>query len=145
MPHLTLQLSPDGPLVDLLVGVSRARADALTRQKLAIPTPVQIRAVIDTGASSSCVDAGILSSLHLTPTGSTPIHTPSTGGTPHTASQYDVSLTLLHPKLNLTFQTVPVVETHLSFQGVQALIGRDVLLNCLFLYDGQANHFSLAF
>jgi hypothetical protein len=145
MPHLTQQIAPDGPLVDLLVGVSHPRAQALVRQKQPIPNPVQIRALIDTGASCSCVDAQVLSSLRLMPTGSTPIHTPPTKDTPHSASQYDVSLTLLHPKLHLTFQAVPVLETHLSFQGIQALIGRDVLGNCLFVYDGEAGHFSLAF
>ena len=60
-------------------------------------------------------------------------------------SQYDVSLTLLHPKLSLNFGAVAVIGSQLSPQGIQALIGRDVLKNCLFVYDGQAGIFSLAF
>lgn len=73
------------------------------------------------------------------------MHTPSTGYQPHTTHQYDVSLVLLHPKLNLTLQTVPVAATHLAIQGIQGLIGRDVLKNCLFIYDGQVGLFTLAF
>ena len=63
----------------------------------------------------------------------------------HSANTYDVSLMLLHPKLTLTLGNVPVGESQLSVQGIQALIGRDVLQNCLFVYDGQSGLFSLAF
>lgn len=46
---------------------------------------------------------------------------------------------------HITLPIVPVVEAHLSFQGIQALLGRDILSNCLFLYDGQSGVFTLAF
>ena len=39
----------------------------------------------------------------------------------------------------------PVMEAHLQGHGIQALIGRDVLANCLFVYDRQAGVSSLAF
>jgi hypothetical protein len=38
-----------------------------------------------------------------------------------------------------------IIESTLTMQGIQALIGRDVLANALFVYDGRANLFSLAF
>ena len=71
--------------------------------------------------------------------------TPSTGGQPHTANQYDVSLVLRHPNLSLTLWTVAMAESQLLMQGIQALIGRDVLTNCLLVYDGQVGSFTLAF
>jgi hypothetical protein len=145
MPHLALQISAGGPLIDVLVGVSVPRQKALHAAKLPIPPPVQIRALIDTGASCTCIDPSVPQRLGLAPTGAAPLHTPSTGGQPHVANQYDVSLVLLHQKLNLTLQTVPVAEAHLAIQGIQGLLGRDVLQNCLFLYDGQAGIFTLAF
>ncbi len=71
--------------------------------------------------------------------------TPSTGGLPHITGYYDVSLSLLHPKLTYTFYSVPVLESDLTGQGIGALIGRDLLAKCLLIYDGQAGTFTLAF
>ena len=145
MPHLTLQNSIGGPLIDLWIGASNARAEALTRVGKQAPAPLLIRGLIDTGASSTCIDPQILKTLELTPTGEVAIHTPSTGSAPHFAYQYDVSLTLVHPNHKLEIGTVPVIEATLSGQGIQALIGRDVLEQCLFIYDGQTGTFTLAF
>jgi hypothetical protein len=145
MPHLTLQMSAGGPLIDILVGVSVPRQAALRAAKQSIPSPVQIRALIDTGASCTCIDPSVPKQLGLAPTGVAPMHTPSTGNLPHLANQYDVSLVLIHQKLNLNLFTVPVAESQLAIQGIQGLLGRDVLQNCLFVYDGQSGMFTLAF
>ncbi len=145
MPHLTLTISPEDPLIDLAVGVSKPRADALMANSLSVPPPMRIRALIDTGASCTCVDSDVLSQLALSPTGNVQIHTPSTSGSPHSCNQYDISLMLLHPNLTLTFGVVPVIESNLISQGIQALIGRDLLTRCLFVYDGSAGAFALAF
>ncbi len=71
--------------------------------------------------------------------------TPSTGEQPHQANLYDVSLVLLHPNLSLSLNNVAVAESQLAVQGIQALIGRDVLGSCLLVYDGQSGFFTLAF
>ena len=145
MPHLTLQISPGGPIVDVLVGVSHPRQQALQRVSLQVPAAVQIRALVDTGASGTCIDPAVLTRLGLQPTGFVQIHTPSTGNQPHLASQYDVGLILLHPMLTYTIGALPVIGSALAIQGIQALIGRDVLANCLFIYDGRARIFTWAF
>ena len=51
----------------------------------------------------------------------------------------------MHPALSLSISNVAVAEAQLSIQGIQALIGRDVLKNCLLVYDGQNGTFTLAF
>jgi hypothetical protein len=71
--------------------------------------------------------------------------TPSTGAQPHYANVYDVSLILVHPALQLTMGNVAVAESELMVQGIQALIGRDVLKNCLLVYDGALGVFTLSF
>ena len=71
--------------------------------------------------------------------------TPSTGNQAHYANVYDVSLILVHPALQLTLGNVAVAESQLMVQGIQALIGRDVLKNCLLVYDGALGVFTLAF
>jgi len=145
MPHLTLQISPGGPLVDVLVTASEERREALRRVGQPIPQPIQVRALIDTGASCTCVDPAVLRGLGLTPTGSTPIHTPSTGGALHNAEQYDVCIIFRNPEISLELPTVPVVAAELQVQGIQALLGRDVLTTCLLVYNGQRGFFTLAY
>ncbi|HEX4795519.1 MAG TPA: hypothetical protein VH370_17135 [Humisphaera sp.] len=131
--------------MDVLLGVSGARAAALQAAAQPIPPAVQIRGLIDTGASGTCIDPASLKSLGLSPTGVVPILTPSTGNLPHFCNQFDVSLTLLHADHRLHFDTVAVMESNLAAQGIHALIGRDILGKCLFVYDGQAGTFTLAF
>jgi hypothetical protein len=146
MPHRTLPISLGGPLIDILVGISVHRQHALVKANQPVPQPLIVRALIDTGATCTNIDSSILSALGVTSTGQVPVHTPSTrGGQPHLACQFDVSLTFSHPKLTWHFQAVPVLESDLAHQGITALLGRDILKECLFTYDGSAGTFCLAF
>ncbi len=145
MPQLTLAIGLHGPLLDILVGVSRPRADVLTANNHPVPQPVVVQGLIDTGASCTCIDPGILQSLSLSPTGTTSTLTPSTGATPHITNQYDVSILLVHPQSTFAFHSVPIVESHLAAQGIQALIGRDILQQCVLIYNGVMNFYTLNF
>lgn len=92
------------------------------------------------------LDPCILQRLGVVSKGAVPVHTPSTDHTkPHFANQYDVSLILRHPQATRTWHALPVLEASLQHQGIQALIGRDVLNFCLFTYDGNSRMFALAF
>ena len=146
MPHLSIPFTGQGPLIDLLVGISAQRRKAMERVGQPIPAYQKARALIDTGASSTCIDPTILKPLELTATGAILIHTPSTGGTPHLCEQFDVALGIDHPtKDPMMLPTIPVIATGLAAQGIGALIGRDVLSSCLFIYDGAAASFTLAY
>jgi hypothetical protein len=131
MPVLTTALTPEGPVLTLAIGVSKPRADALLAAGLSVPPSVQIRALIDTGASSTCVPSGAIS-----------ITTLSTGSTPVTCNQYDVGVFVVHPVITLGLDTMPIIECQALGGGIQALLGRDFLALCLFVYDGQAQRFS---
>ena len=146
MPHFTLQVGPNGPLVNAFVAVSQARTAALTAVGEEIPKPAPVHSLVDTGASCSCVDPSVLEGLKLTPTGSISVNTPSTGATPHETYQYDVALVVPAPGgPPLIFQTIPVIAADLLPQGFQALIGRDILSRCFFAYNGDAGIFTLAY
>ncbi len=148
MPHFTLQIGSRGPIVMALVFVSEARQTALVAAGRAIPAPVSMQALIDTGASCTCVDFQVLAPLALSPTGSTPISTPSTGTSPHHMDQYDVGIAIpgADPGSSpLILPTVPIVACSLRPQGIDALIGRDVLGRCLLSYNGATGAFTLAF
>ena len=147
MPHLTLQfVQSRGVIVDVLLGVSSARLNALTKLHQAVPSPIRARALVDTGASGTVIDASCVKALQLSPTGVSNVRTPSTGVNPVQHFSYDVSLVLVSPVLSRTWFVVPVTESpsH-AVQGFEVLLGRDILGECLCVYDGRASVFMLAF
>jgi hypothetical protein len=146
MPHISLPIGPNGPVLDFFVGASTPRQSALRRAGLPVPSPIRVKGLIDTGASCTSIDPTVLKSLGLVATGTIQVHTPSTSkGQPHLTNQFDISIILPHAKMNWQFHAVPVIEAELSHQGIQALLGRDILSKCLFTYDGQSAMFALAF
>jgi predicted aspartyl protease len=147
LPHFTLQVSTNGPIVDLIVSASEAKKAALIAANQPIPQVQAVRGLIDTGASCTCVDPAVLEALHLKPTGNTSVHTPSTGSAPQSAATFDVGLVI--PCTNsvpFMLSTIEVIESHLFLaQGFHVLLGRDVLAHCHFTYNGLAAYFNLAY
>jgi hypothetical protein len=147
MPHFTLTLTQQAPIVVMMVGVSQARHTALTDLNQPIPQPQNIRALIDTGASHTCVDPMVFQALALQPTGSTPMLTPSTGPIPVDADTYDVSIMIPngpHPGLIIPNMAVSASELFTA-QGFHALLGRDILSRCVLTYNGSVELFTLAY
>jgi hypothetical protein len=126
--------------------VSGGRRQALTDAGLPVPPPQRIVGVLDTGASISAVDPTILASLGLTATGKAEIHTPSTQGVPVLADTYDVCLGIYAGRPGDTHfisDTTQVTASILA-NGVQALIGTDILKSCILTYNGADDCFTLA-
>lgn len=150
MPYFTLQMDPSGrPMVNAVIGASQARAAALKAAGQATPQAQTVRALIDTGASGTCVDPMILRALGLTATGVVAVNTPSTGASPVMQDQYDITLLVPGPSQThppLFIGNLPVLEAEFfQAQGFHALIGRDVLAMCLMNYDGANGFFSIAY
>jgi hypothetical protein len=124
MPHLGVTLTAWGPLLNIIVSVSAPRAAALTAAGKPTPTPPVAKVLVDTGASQTAIDSAILTKLALSPTGVAPIHTPSTGGVPHSASLYDVGIvipghtpgTIVH-----SIPAIPVFDGDFQSQGIDGL------------------------
>ena len=134
-------------MVDAIVTVSEARRQALELAKQAVPHPVQIRALIDTGASNTCIDPIVLAELGLSPTGSAMCNTASSGDIAHQTDMYDIGLIVPSPQRPfLARPTLPVMAALLfKQQGFHALIGREILAKCVFHYNGAAKLFTLAY
>ena len=132
----------------MFVSASGPRLSAMQAAGQPWPNPVSVRGLVDTGASATVVDKAVLSQLGLTPTGMASVHTPSTGTTPHQCLQYDVGLVVPGNQQSdppLLQATLAVTESDFSMQGIQALIGRDLLRSCILVYNGATGLFSLAF
>lgn len=148
MPHLSGQVTAWGPLINVIVSVSAPRAGALVQAGQQPPAPIVAKLVVDTGASLTSIDCTILQQLRLTPTGVVPIHTPSTQGQPHNANQYDVGLTILglQPGVVAYLSTaLPVVDGQFKVQGIDGLLGRDILALARMVYGGPDNWYGLSF
>jgi len=122
------------------IGVSEPAVNLLRQQSQPVPNPVEITALIDTGASGTAVKPEVIRQLQLTPRGVTNIATPSSAA--HPCNVYDVSLTFAN---GVIVPVITVIEVPLEGQVIQGLIGRDVLAHGILIYSGYTNTFSLSF
>jgi len=148
MPILNGTLQAEGALVDVLLGWSDAAAHAQRSALRPVPPPLQVQALVDTGAEVSCVDPSLIQTLGLPLHSITLANLPAAGGfTP--GMQYEANLTIVHPTgqsgWNLVMRNMLVVELPLRALGYQALVGRDVLAVCDFLYSGKTGTFTLTY
>ena len=148
MPILRGTLQAEGALVDVLFGWSDSAVRQLRVSRRPIPQPVSARALLDTGAEVTCLAPSLVRALGLPSRGPTPANVPATGGLTF-SSQHDTALTILHPSGNagdhLVIGDLLVIEVPLTVLGYQALVGRDVLARCRFLYDGPGGRFRLTY
>jgi hypothetical protein len=145
MPFLTFPIDQSGVLIDLYVALSSPRIDVLKASGMSYPTPVKARAMIDTGAAVSSISPGIATHLGLVPSGKMAICSATTGSGSQECNLYDVCLAFMYPSVKVLGVNIPVVELDLSTIGIDALLGRDMLCQCLCIYDGQRASFTMAF
>jgi hypothetical protein len=113
--------------------------------------PVTAMLLVDTGASNTHLDDQIIARLGLQPTGSISVLTPTTGKIPVAVSTYDIDLIIQGFSLPGMVGLPHVVHNHsvsgcdLSAQGIDGLLGRDVLALARMTYSGPDNHFFLSF
>ena len=146
MPHFLLATSPQGAVVQAAVMVSHARGKVLTEAGESLPPPQYITALLDTGASISAVDPATLAALGLTATGQAEINTPSTQGVPVTSDTFDVCIAIIAGRPGDTHfisDTIQVTASILG-NGVQALLGTDILNRCIFTFNGADGCFTVA-
>ena len=138
-------MTADGPIINVLVGVSNLRFQALLAANQPQPQPITVPMLIDSGSSRCCVDQGVLAPLGLRPIGNVTMHTATTGGSSVSCDQYDVSLMIQHLQSPFFVPIIRVVECRPLGGTIQGLLGRDFLSRCLFLFQGEIQAFSLAF
>jgi hypothetical protein len=141
---ISQDLQGSGPVIPLLVTVTAAAELALANAQQPAPTPIQVDALIDSGASNSSIQQGLLRPLNLNPVGVVPVVTPTTKNTPHMATQYAVRLVFPQHGGGI-FDSLAIMEMPLQGQNIQFLLGRDVLSAAILVYNGPAGSFTLAF
>jgi hypothetical protein len=128
-----------GPRLTVQVGISNVLMDIFTRDGIPIPPPISLNALIDTGATDSIISIGKINSLGLNPVNAQPVI-----GVGHTKPthypMYRVGMSLFGVEYYDT--TVTVLPINIPY-NTECLIGRDILLRCLFTYNGPGGSFSL--
>jgi predicted aspartyl protease len=145
MPHFTVTIGSDGPVVDMAVVVGRARQRRLAIQGSPEPSPSTIRALIDTGSDLSVVHPQVLQQLGVQATGSVRIRRPGGGNGFRLATTFDIQLSIggVHPATRwISRQVVGVAP---STPTILALIGRDVLEHCTLFYNGPRSELTLSY
>lgn len=146
MPILTYPVSPDCLAVEVSVGLSRPHVQALRAAGRAVPQPLPLRALIDTGTKlTSVVDASV-APLGLLPVGHMMVNT-ANGQV--IVNRYAISLTVLDPAglpaQNLVRSNLGVLGMANAPVGFDVMIGMDLLRDCLLHVNGPAGQLTLAF
>ncbi|MBI3089536.1 MAG: retropepsin-like domain-containing protein [Candidatus Tectomicrobia bacterium] len=145
MPSFTTRLSNleiSGPILEILIGPTMALTRKLQSQGLAVPEPVKVTAIIDTGASRTAIQQSVIHSLGIQPTGIQNVRTPSTTS-PVPFHLYDIDLFFIPSRVKLS--QVTAIAVPLVGQYIQALIGRDILKHGVLVYIGYQGEFTLSF
>lgn len=136
MPRLSRtipNLKREGPLLRVQVEPVLASQKAMLADGEEVPS-ISAVLLIDTGASGTLVQTDVINRLGLESLGTVFLRTPTTTE-PVARSQYLVRIVLLE---GIAFE-VEVVDAPLTGQGIQGLIGRDILDQLVFTYDGPEN------
>lgn len=132
-------LQQSGPLLDLTLEPTLETQALLQGEGQAIPV-ARLRALIDTGASGTIMQASLMAGFGLDPIGSVFAYTPSTTE-PVVYSKYRVRLVFGN-----TFAVeTDVAEAPMGGQAIQCLIGRDILQRAVLTYNGPKNRYTLNF
>jgi len=141
-----------GAFMPVEIHVPPQMADLLTRDGKPVPDGVSGVAIIDTGATFTSIDESILKGLGLASVG--PIVSGTANG-PAVHQMYPARI--VFPTIpgfdvnaqqavgvNLTGQAIPTAPKQPP-QRIVALIGRNLLANWLFVWNGPAGQWSISF
>jgi predicted aspartyl protease len=109
------------------------------QQGLAVPSPVPGLALIDTGASSTCIDDGVAQQLQLSAIDVVNMTSASHASTPQNI--YPVQIEVVG---GIRIDVPRAVGANLVPQNLVALIGRDFLQQCTLFYNGPNGAITLA-
>ena len=132
-------LQLEGPKVAIEIAVPTVLAEFFVRSGLPVPAPRTGFALVDTGASITAVDEGIVASLCIQPIGQMKLSTPSRS----------MPAWLYAARLTCSGMAIPVLEVldivgcSLQPQGFIALLGRNFLRRVVLVYDGPAGFFTI--
>lgn len=146
MPHVSLPLSADGLIVEAVFGLNGPDTAMRVQAGQSVPPPIVVRALLDSGTDTTAIASRVVQQLgaaHVIDA------TSNTASGTVTVNLYRVSLTIA----GLAGRSGPVLvipdllvsELTAPLPNIEALIGMDVLRQCLLVMDGPGQQCILAF
>jgi hypothetical protein len=144
MPRLTFPFGPDGLLVPALLGLTAADLAAVQSAGAASPVLLQVRGMIDSGATATAVAPGVLGRLNVPPG---PAVQTTTAAGPAQVRLYQVSFTIYDLATGVTLARPDWTVTNLLHDpdDVDVLFGLDLLREIVLIVNGPGQTFSLDF
>lgn len=135
-----IALAVRGPVLQVSLGVSEVMTQELVKKNIAIPEPISGLAMIDTGASVTCIDDGAAQKLGL----------PVIDVVQMASASHDATDKNVYPAL-IEFLGTPIkinsertMGASLEIQGLIVLLGRDVLQRFTIFYNGIAGEMTIS-
>ena len=148
MPRIRVPIGNDGPVIALGMWVARAVAHGLVAQGAAVPPPQIIRALIDTGADRTAIHPHALALVSSSPGGTILVRRPGSGASGHRVNLHDIRLAFggaRVPPARGPWVEIEAAAVAPADPGILALIGRDMLVHCRFVYDGRNGELTLVY
>lgn len=133
-----------GPILNVEISIPTALANLYSKTGISIPQPISGLAILDTGAYRTSVDNKTITSLGVQPVGLEPTLTPSGRKNQNT---YPAHVKFPGTTIDLDFNEAlgaDLEEQKVNNQPIIALVGRDILSQCVFIYNGAMGTYTLA-
>jgi predicted aspartyl protease len=135
-----VELQQRGPVVQVAVTLQESMVTALTQQGKPIPHPVDGWALLDTGASNTCVDEEEAEKMKLPVIGVGSMSSASHAKSPSNIYPIQIEVT----GFPIRFQSPRTMGAALKEMGLLLLIGRDLLQYCTPFYNGATGQITLS-
>jgi len=145
MPKIHLTIGRDGPVMDLSVWMGRPIAHAMVAAGRPLPPTQTVRALIDTGSDLTAIHPLLLHPLSPVALGNVEVYRPGMDGGFYPATLHSVRVAFAGPGTGVKWVELMAVGLVPASPGVLAIIGRDLLGHCRFLYDGFKAEILLAY
>ncbi len=134
-----IALQQRGPIVQVNVSLEQSFAQGLLSQGKPIPPAESGFALIDTGASHTCIDDEVAKRLNL-PVIDVAMMTSAS----HTATQQSIYPVQIDIIGMVGIASPRTMGANLAPQGLLLLIGRDVLMHGLLIYNGATGQITFS-
>lgn len=130
-----------GPRIQVVLSLPTFVEEGLIASGSPVPTPLLAEALIDTGASVTCIDDALAQQLRLPVIDRMTMTSASHAA--HPVNVYPIRVEFAGLGLERTLNRV--MGAVLAPQGIQMLIGRDLLSEAVLIYNGREGEFTIGF
>lgn len=139
MPTLNISIGQNGPVVAVVVSADTPSADSSAAQV------VMGRFLVDTGANISCIDATLVTRMGLLPLRTMNVLTPMASAQLRNLYRIGLYIPSAGQKVGWRMQAVEVLEADVVDQGIDGLIGRDILDQWTCIYNGSTSMLTICY